>query len=103
MNLFLGVVYMEMELGLGMLSIHSRFLQKGGTKLRAAAYGIYIIRLETSIIIWYLFGRGTYNNGNIKVHSEMLVYNKYLHNGSGKQIITSDTFDFHAQVPIGWA
>ena len=30
----------------------------------------------------------------------MLVYNKYLHNGSGKQIITSDTFDFHAQVPI---
>ena len=44
-----------------------------------------------------------YNNGNIKVHTEMLAYNKYLHNGSGKRrLINVVTFDFDAQVPIGW-
>ena len=44
-----------------------------------------------------------YNNGNIKVHTEMLAYNKYLHNGSGKQrLINVVTFDFDAQVLIGW-
>ena len=72
--------------------------------MRAAAYGVYIIHLETStFLIWYLFGRGTYNNGNIKVPTEILAYNKYLHNGSGKRrLINVVTFDFDAQVPIGW-
>ena len=39
MNLFLGVVYLEMELGLGYCQTDSAF-GEGGTRLRAAAYGI---------------------------------------------------------------
>ena len=46
-------------------------LAEGWYQMRAAAYGIYIIRLETSAFSsFYLFGRGTYNNGNTKVHTD---------------------------------
>ena len=94
---------MEMELYFG-ISRLSRFLQKGGTNYarRLTVSTLYVWK-HPHFLIWYLFGRGTYNNGNMKVPTEILAYNKYLHNGSGKRrLINVVTFDFDAQVPIGW-
>ena len=65
-----GVVYMENKLGFG-ISRLSRFLQKGGNKCarRLMVSTLYVWKLP-HFLVWYLFGRGTYNNGNTKVHTD---------------------------------
>ena len=70
-NLFLGVVYMETELGLGTLSKRSRLLQKvepnSARRLMVYAFKVWEMTTCSNLVSGW---EGNYNNGNYKMHTD---------------------------------